>query len=488
MKVPMKMTLIITAVFLLFTHTVFAASYQVSGAPDAGVNGVYIEDGTSTTGAVKYSKEGGWELRQDDIMSHVWVIRDGSSSPNSTLGVYYWNWASPSPSLPPNDGNWTDTQAGAIPGLTVTEVQTTYTVYIPHITSGYDDWDDILQVDNDSMINAVFTITLFGGNVMVYSKDHSAPGHGEASPPINLKDLSEQAETGMITFTNPYLRFRITYENAGGGLAEFALDETLASTLGLYFSDFTPSITLKGAVIANMSDAMVNVTIHAVGEGSVLDSYTTAIGPHGKLVGTYSDFFPSVPFGDIKKIIAVAGSSSVLLEAGGKAAKRPSSNFCLSGLVINSNAILSHMLFTRGVVLLDFYSSLARAFPPGEACVQINMSGGEIFNAIMNCIITATKSNEGGTFTQIGNGFSAHGVWSTTFNASDSLSDTISYTIEGYTIGNQPEVLPGQGDTWQNFSGPIPDGTAPVEFVNGTGAAQWSQIIDPACNINGPLF
>jgi uncharacterized protein (TIGR02145 family) len=220
--------------------------------------------------------------------------------------------------------------------------------YIPHITAGYADWTDYLQVDNDAYSDAVFTLTLYADGNQVYSQPFTLAGLGSSL--INLKSLHAYAETGIITHTDPGLNFRVSYENTGGGLAEFKTMDTLGTAAGFYFSDFTPSMKHKGSAIANMGTSPVDVVLYAIGqdaigEGAVLGTYETTIGARDKIIGVHTAWFPAIGFEQIKRIIAVTSSP------------------CLSGIVICGDADLSHLLFTPAVPIEHIEIT-----PPSREC------------------------------------------------------------------------------------------------------------------------
>ncbi|MFH1154022.1 MAG: hypothetical protein V1793_09400 [Pseudomonadota bacterium] len=203
---------------------------------------------------------------------------------------------------------------------------TVYKAYIPHITSGSPDWKDYLQVNNSGASDSWFELVLYGNGIQVFSRIYTVAAFSHGI--IDLKDESPAAETGVIRYGDQGLAFRLSMENDGGGIAEFLLGDSLYSCAGLYFSDFSPSLASKGAVIANMGESPCNVVLYAIGQGGILDVFPATINSREKIVGTYDVWFPEVLFGQIQEI-AVA-----------------STNPSLCGFVISGNASLSHLLFT----------------------------------------------------------------------------------------------------------------------------------------------
>ena len=198
--------------------------------------------------------------------------------------------------------------------------------FIPHVTYGSPDWDDYFQANNNTPSDASFTLTLYGGGAQVYSGVHTVPALDHLL--IDLKSLSPDAETGMVEYQEPGLNFRVSYENDGGGVAEFKTIDRLESGIGLYFSDFTASVVFKGAAVANLGESVVDVTLYAVGDGAVQGEFSTIIEPKEKIVGIHTAWFPQVDFSEVDSVVAAATSQS------------------LCGIVISSDIDLSHLLFT----------------------------------------------------------------------------------------------------------------------------------------------
>ncbi len=205
---------------------------------------------------------------------------------------------------------------------------------IPHITGGVDGWDDYLQADSTDSADAAFTLTLYSGGAVVLNHAFTVPAYGELL--LDLKALAPAAQTGKVTYTNQALNFRLSYENDGGGIAEFNLVESLDENIGLFFSDFSPSIVSKGSAIANLTGAPVDVTLYALGDTNVLDTFETTVTAYGKILGVHSTWFPQVSFDQIKKIVVASSSPA------------------LCGLVICGDADLSHLLFTPAVPVPAF--------------------------------------------------------------------------------------------------------------------------------------
>jgi hypothetical protein len=225
-------------------------------------------------------------------------------------------------------------------------------VYMPHITGGNTGWTDWLQVNNGDSSTHDFKITLYSDGTQVYSNIHTVVGYGHQQ--IAVKSLDDSADMGKIEYTSEALTFRLSYENTSEGVAEFSLSDSLCSTMGLFYSGFVSSITAKGAAIANMGGIPAYVTFYAIGQDSIMDTYSTTIDAYEKIVGLHDTWFPTISLSDIESIVAVSNVQG------------------LSGIVICSNADGSDLLFTPGKSMSVFDTSFSPnentwAFSAGES-------------------------------------------------------------------------------------------------------------------------
>jgi plastocyanin len=234
--------------------------------------------------------------------------------------------------------------------------------YIPHITAGANDWTDYLQVNNNASSTTTFTLTLYGSTgAQVYSQSQSVGGRSRSQ--IQLKALNSSAASGRITYTETGLVFRVSYENLGGGVAEFETIDTLGSTIGFYFSDFSSLVQWKGMAIANMGATNADVTFYALGGsssgsgGSILASHTETITPGTKIVGDNFNlsWLSGLARSSIESIIAVTASSS------------------LCGIAVSGDAAASRLLFTPAAMVSNFN--------PISAPVTVDVSIGDFFFA-----------------------------------------------------------------------------------------------------------
>lgn len=208
-------------------------------------------------------------------------------------------------------------------------------VFMPHLTGGFDEWEDFLTVDNVGLVPANVTVTLFDdtGN-QVYNGSHAVTSLGESV--IDLKQLSSTAQSGKVTYTGENLHFRLSLLNIdSGGVAEFFLGFQ-SSVLAFFFSDFESVVAWKGIALANYGAVNADVTLYAIGGGQVLDTADIVVPAYSKTSGVHSTWFSSLAMTEVKKIIAVSSVAT------------------LGGIAIASNASSSSMLFTPAVRLESF--------------------------------------------------------------------------------------------------------------------------------------
>ncbi|MFH1154298.1 MAG: FG-GAP repeat protein [Pseudomonadota bacterium] len=208
-------------------------------------------------------------------------------------------------------------------------------VYLPHITGGANEWIDLLQVDNLSLSQASYTLTLFGADgTEVYSTNLLVGSLSKTT--VDLKNLSAgsaDAMTGKVSYTEPKLNFRLSQEyTTGGGIAQFNLTGTLSARLGLYFSDFKPTLNSKGLALANFGTSTAEVTLEAIGNGGVNEVVTVSIDPNEKLVRVYQALF-DLEISYVESIRATTSSPT------------------LAGVVLTSEEDLGFLLFTPAVPL-----------------------------------------------------------------------------------------------------------------------------------------
>ncbi|MFH1152433.1 MAG: hypothetical protein V1793_01340 [Pseudomonadota bacterium] len=208
-----------------------------------------------------------------------------------------------------------------------------YQAYISHITNGYAEWRDFLQVDNTGSAATQIQVILYGENgSQVYSGVHNTPAGTRSL--IDLKALSTDVMTGMVTFSSQDLLIRQSQENTyGGGITEFILPQSLGSTLGFFYSDFTDSLTFDGLALTNFNQSAVTVTLTAMGSGGALDSVQILLGPNQKTIGNHDAWFPGIDSGDLQWIRAESTGAN------------------LAGVALTGNWSGSLMVFTRGQVL-----------------------------------------------------------------------------------------------------------------------------------------
>ena len=85
-----------------------------------------------------------------------------------------------------------------------------------------------------------------------------------------------------------------------------------------------------------MGSTPADVTLYAIGGGSILGTHTMTIAPKTKAVGIHSAWFSSLNLSQVESIIAVTGSSS------------------LCGIAIGGDMALSRLLFTPATPVSNF--------------------------------------------------------------------------------------------------------------------------------------
>ena len=289
-------------------------------------------------------------------------------------------------------------------------------VYLPHITGTGGIWGTYLQVDNNHLLPASFTLTLYDDGQQVSQDNFTVDGLSESV--IDLKNVAPSlaSGSGMITYSNDLLNFRLSYENnSGGGVAEFRLSDERDPILGFYFSDFSSEIAWKAIAVTNLNAVSAGIKLYALGNGRVLGSADMTLAPYSKSVGFYTTWFPGVAFNDIKKIIAV-------------------SPVALCGVTISGSADSSLLLFTAaagvssfdsGISISDDYTgtwrgtwqSLDYPMDSGEVTFHINQSGdsftgttdvtdtdcGDVENVPINGTVSGNTITINGTYNCQGN-------------------------------------------------------------------------------------
>lgn len=206
--------------------------------------------------------------------------------------------------------------------------------YIPHITTGFTDWTDILQAANNSLFASSITVTLYSGGSEVYSQSHEVPAMGETV--LYLKQLAASAECGVVSSTDDSLFVRITYQNEQGGIAQYKLSGSLEESLGFYFGSPGTSLPLKGLALANFSESASAVTFYAVGSNSVLDTASVSIDPKSRIFGAAQDWFSGLSADEIDRVVVVCQDPS------------------LSGITQNADQDISFLLFSSAEPVTGF--------------------------------------------------------------------------------------------------------------------------------------
>ncbi len=189
-------------------------------------------------------------------------------------------------------------------------VPETNKVYVPHLTTDIPDWLDALQADNNSSHTTEFSITFYDQGVELNSEQQTIQGLGKST--IDLKALSPQAGSAVISYTEPKLQFRLSSEYlSGGGSSEYLIPQGLSSSLVFYFSDSLPDIDIKSLAIANMSNVPAWVQLTAIGDNITLGTTTLTISPFSRVGGQHSDWFPGLTASQVVRLSAASTGNNL---------------------------------------------------------------------------------------------------------------------------------------------------------------------------------
>lgn len=208
-------------------------------------------------------------------------------------------------------------------------------VLIPHLTAGSTVWNSYLQADNNSGVEVWFRVRLYHDGQLVYQGQYTVDAFSEEL--ILVSSLSEEASCGLIEYASSALNFRLSYESvSGGGLAEFNLSDSSGLVAGYFFSDFSSAIQWKGIAISNLTSSATDVTLYAVGGGSVLGWARDQVPAYSRIRGLHSTWFPGLSFESVERMVVVADSAGI------------------SGVAISGDAQNGRLLFTPSVLLPGF--------------------------------------------------------------------------------------------------------------------------------------
>lgn len=201
--------------------------------------------------------------------------------------------------------------------------------YLTHLTGGYSDWQDYLQVDNTGLTTETFTLILYDTDgIEIYHDDLTINAEDELI--VDLKSLGGTAAAGKVVYDSSLLNFRLSFYNiAGGGVAEFQLTENLSSTLSFFFSEVgSMNVAWKGIAVTNYSDTAAVGKIYAYGGGELLGTADISIPAFSKLLGLHDTWFSSISISQIKRLFIECDAAT------------------LAGITISGNSDSSKMLFT----------------------------------------------------------------------------------------------------------------------------------------------
>ena len=126
-------------------------------------------------------------------------------------------------------------------------------VYIPHITRGENDWEDLLIVDNCNGSNQTFNVVYFDQGRILQNATYGVDAYSYSSK--DLKTLEPEATCAVITYTSTELNFRLSYRYLStNATTEFNLPNSDGATtdptfqnVRFLFRDITPMCSGPGS-------------------------------------------------------------------------------------------------------------------------------------------------------------------------------------------------------------------------------------------------
>lgn len=190
-----------------------------------------------------------------------------------------------------------------------TSIQTydsTFALFIPHLTGSDTYWTSYLTLANNSNDTAGtrYHMVLFNeSGIVVFDQTYSlAP---RTTVLHNITELAPTATWGRIEMLTRGLEAKLTFQNQGGGLSQFALSPFTTPKLAFnYSNNFPDYVVWKGLALTNTLAQTVQVTLQAVKDGVTVGQTTTVLESQTRVVGTSETWFPDLAPTDFNSIIA----------------------------------------------------------------------------------------------------------------------------------------------------------------------------------------
>lgn len=182
-------------------------------------------------------------------------------------------------------------------------------VYVPHITTGEDDWEDTLIVDNCDSANQTFNVIYYDQGRILQNATYGVNAYEYNTK--SLKSLQPAASCAVISYESPALNFRLSYRYLStNATTEFNLPNSDGSAtviptfanLRFLFPRYSPVVQWAGMAIMNTTDTIAYVTMYAIGNGTVISTKSDSIPAKGRLVGTLEGWFPTLSLADIAEV------------------------------------------------------------------------------------------------------------------------------------------------------------------------------------------
>jgi len=166
---------------------------------------------------------------------------------------------------------------------------------LPHMAGNWDDWDNVLVLDNVSEAPVTVTLTLFSAGSAVATDVITVDAGATTSVDLSAwRSLAPQM--GLVDVPQNGVAVRMSYRNRiGGGVAEFLLSGEAGPSLAFVLPGaFAEAMNWMGLAVANPQDQAAHLTLTGWKNGVPVASEDRELGPHSRLVDVLSGLFAGV--------------------------------------------------------------------------------------------------------------------------------------------------------------------------------------------------
>ncbi|GEM_PF-6761098 len=183
-----------------------------------------------------------------------------------------------------------------------------YALLIPHLTGSDTFWTSYLTVannTNDSQAAGYRLILYDDKGLEALNQTYSLAARMTAVH--TLSTLAPSATWGRMEMLQRGLEAKLTFENQGGGLSQFALSLFTKPNMAFNFSNNFPGyVVWKGIALTNTKAEAVQVTLRAVKNGITVAQKTIILESRQRIVGTSETWFPDLDPTDFDAILATS--------------------------------------------------------------------------------------------------------------------------------------------------------------------------------------